>query len=343
LTSDSNPFPSIYESMIYKSRYARWRPSAGRREDWDETVFRLIEFYSKDERGKIASKEEWDEMYSAIYNLEVMPSMRALMTAGPALERSNVAAYNCAYLPVDSPRSFDETFYILMCGTGVGYSVESKYTNQLPRISETFEDSGTTIRVADSKEGWAKSLRELISLLIAGQIPRWDTSGVRPAGERLKTFGGRASGPGPLEDLFRFCIAVFRGAAGRRLTSLECHDILCKIGDTVVVGGVRRSAMISLFDVTDDRMSKAKSGAWWEGYGHRALANNSAVYENRRPDPSFFMKKWRDLYDSKSGEPGIFSRYACQQIAKRNGRRDSSFDFGTNPCSEIILRPHQFC
>lgn len=335
-----NPFPSIYEEFIFRSRYARWKEEEGRRENWSETVQRLINFYV----SKVPEFEEVaTEVYTSIHNLETMGSMRSLMTAGPALERSNVAGYNCAYLPVDSPRSFDETFYILMCGTGVGYSVENKYTTQLPRISETFEGTDTVIRVADSKEGWAKSLRELISLLIAGQIPRWDVSAVRPAGERLKTFGGRASGPGPLEDLFRFCIAVFRGAAGRRLTSLECHDILCKIGDTVVVGGVRRSAMISLFDVTDDRMSKAKSGAWWEGYGYRALANNSAVYENRKPDPSFFMKKWRDLYDSKSGEPGIFSRYACQQIAARNGRRDDTFEFGTNPCSEIILRPFQFC
>ena len=340
MTNKPNPFPSVYEEFIYKSRYARWREEDGRRENWDETVNRLLHFYQ--EKASMKGYEAI-ELGNAIYNLEVLPSMRALMTAGPALERSNVAGYNCAYLPVDSPRSFDETFYILMCGTGVGYSVESKYTNELPRISETFETTDTVIRVADSKEGWAKSLREIISLLIAGQIPRWDTSGVRPAGERLKTFGGRASGPGPLEDLFRFCITVFRGAAGRRLTSLECHDILCKIGDTVVVGGVRRSAMISLFDVTDDRMSKSKSGAWWEKDGHRALANNSAVYESRRPDPSFFMKKWRELYDSKSGEPGIFSRYACQQIAARNGRRDSTFEFGTNPCSEIILRPFQFC
>lgn len=265
------------------------------------------------------------------------------MTAGPTLDRCHVPAYNCAYLPVDSPRSFDEAMYILMCGTGVGYSVESKYTDQLPRISESFERTDTCITVADSKEGWAKSYRELISLLIAGQLPRWDCSRVRPAGARLRTFGGRASGPEPLVDLFEFTCRVFTNAAGRRLTSLECHDLMCKIADIVVVGGVRRSAMISLFDCTDDRMSVSKSGAWWEANGHRRLANNSAVYENRRPDVGFFMKKWKDLYDSKSGEPGFFSRYACQAIAGRSGRREATHEFGTNPCSEIILRPFQFC
>jgi ribonucleoside-diphosphate reductase alpha chain len=233
--------------------------------------------------------------------------------------------------------------YILMCGTGVGFSVETKYVDQLPRISEQFERTDTRISVADSKEGWAKAFRELISLLIAGQIPSWDVSNVRGAGERLKTFGGRASGPEPLVDLFEFAVNTFRNAAGRRLTSLECHDLMCKIGDVVVVGGVRRSALISLFDCTDDRMSTAKSGAWWETTGYRKLANNSAVYENRKPDMGFFMKKWKELYDSKSGEPGLFSRYACQRIAARNGRRNPEFDFGTNPCSEIILRPFQFC
>lgn len=343
----SNPFPSVYEEFIFKSRYARWIETEGRRENWDETVDRLVSYYFKqicDEHGaENFSITEFEEVRSAIYNLEVMPSMRALMTAGPALDRSHVAAYNCAYLPVDSPRSFDETMYILLNGTGVGYSVESKYVDQLPKISEAFEDTDTVIRVADSKEGWSKSLRELISLLIAGQTPQWDVSRVRPAGARLKTFGGRASGPEPLEDLFRFTIRLFQGAAGRRLTSLECHDLMCKIADVVVVGGVRRSAMISLFDCTDDRMTKSKSGAWWEANGQRRLANNSAVYDNRRPDIGFFMERWNDLYQSKSGEPGFFSRYACQGIAGRNGRRDASYDFGTNPCSEIILRPFEFC
>lgn len=346
--SNYTPFPSSYEEFIYKSRYARWREEDNRRENWDETVRRLVAYYGDqivDKYPEIYSKGNTvlDELYNAIYNLEVMPSMRALMTAGAALDRCHVPAYNCAYLPVDSPRSFDETMYILMCGTGVGYSVESKYVDQLPRISESFETTSTTIVVADSKEGWAKAFRELVTLLIAGQIPRYDVSKVRPAGERLKTFGGRASGPDPLVDLFEFTIRLFTGAAGRRLTSIECHDLMCKIADIVVVGGVRRSAMISLFDCTDDRMSKSKSGAWWEANGQRRLANNSAVYENRKPDVGFFMQKWKELYDSKSGEPGFFSRYACQEIAGRNGRRDPSFDFGTNPCSEIILRPFQFC
>lgn len=337
-----SPFPSIFEEFIYKSRYARWRDDLGRREDWDETVRRLVDYYADNSTGQL-DEDTYAQLYDAIYNLEVMPSMRALMVAGPALDRCHVAAYNCAYLPVDSPRSFDECMYILLCGTGVGYSVESKYVDQLPKISESFEKTGTTIVVADSKEGWAKAFRELVTLLIAGQIPGWDVSKVRPAGARLKTFGGRASGPEPLVSLFEFTIDLFTKAAGRRLTSLECHDLLCKVADIVVVGGVRRSAMISLFDCTDDRMSKSKNGAWWEASGHRRLANNSAVYERRRPDMGFFMKKWRELYESKSGEPGFFSRYACQRIAARNGRRDSSFEFGTNPCSEIILRPFQFC
>lgn len=336
-----NPFPSVFEEFIYKSRYARWLENDKRRENWGETVTRLMDYYSHEIGGMDGG--EYYELHDAIYNLEVMPSMRAMMTAGPTLDRCHVPAYNCAYLPVDSPRSFDECMYILMCGTGVGFSVEKKYVDQLPRISETFERTDTCIVVADSKEGWAKSFRELISLLIAGQIPSWDVSRVRPKGARLKTFGGRASGPEPLVDLFEFAVRVFTGAAGRRLTSIECHDLMCKIADIVVVGGVRRSAMISLFDCTDDRMSQSKSGAWWEAAGHRRLANNSAVYENHKPDVGFFMKKWKELYDSKSGEPGFFSRYACQRVAARNGRRDATPEFGTNPCSEIILRPFQFC
>lgn len=339
---NSSPFPSSYEEFIFKSRYARWIEEEQRREEWDETVRRLVSYYGN-ATGYAGKVDTWVELQEAIYNLEVMPSMRALMTAGPAMDRCNVPAYNCAYLPVDSPRSFDEAMYILMCGTGVGYSVEKKYVDQLPRISESFEETETVIRVADSKEGWSKAFRELVSLLIAGQVPRWDVSNVRPAGARLKTFGGRASGPEPLIDLFSFSVSLFRNASGRRLTSIECHDLMCKVADIVVVGGVRRSAMISLFDVTDERMSTSKTGAWWEANGIRRLANNSAVYENRRPDIGFFMRRWQELYDSKSGEPGIFSRYACQKIAARNGRRDPDFDFGTNPCSEIILRPFQFC
>jgi ribonucleoside-diphosphate reductase alpha chain len=274
--------------------------------------------------------------------MEVMPSMRAMMTAGPALDRCNVGAYNCAYLPVDSPRSFDEAMYILMCGTGVGFSVEEKYVSQLPRITENFNDTDTVIVVADSKEGWATAFRELVTLLIAGQVPKWNTTRVRPAGARLKTFGGRASGPEPLERLFRFSVDLFKKAAGRRLTALECHDLMCMVADVVVVGGVRRSAMISLSDLGSEAMATAKSGSWWEGHVHRQLANNSAVY-NGKPEIGEFLKEWKALYDSKSGERGIFNRDASRRIVEKLGRRDPNHDFGTNPCSEIILRPFQFC
>lgn len=343
--------PTVYEEFIHRSRYARWREEDKRRETWEETVSRLVDYL----RTKIDPSLDDIEIeatmarcHAAILNLEVMPSMRALMTAGVALARCHVAAYNCAYLPVDSFRSFDEAMYILMNGTGVGYSVENKYVQELPKIAEEFTESASVIRVGDSKEGWAKALRELIALLTAGQLPKWDVDGVRPSGARLRTFGGRASGPEPLVDLFEFASNLFQSAAGRRLSSIECHDLMCKIADVVVVGGVRRSAMISLFDVTDDRMSLSKSGVWWDDaevkrHGYRALANNSSVYEHRRPDMGFFMKKWKELHDSYSGEPGLFSRYACQRIAARNGRRDATYDFGTNPCSEIILRPFQFC
>ena len=346
---NKTPFPSVYEEFIFKSRYARWLDKEGRRENWDETVSRLVSYYVDKVilPSGIEGTKDWDgvrqELYDAIYNLEVMPSMRALMTSGPALDRCHVPAYNCAYLPVDSLRSFDEAMYILMCGTGVGFSVEEMYVTKLPQIAEAHEASATRIVVGDSKEGWARALRELIALLVSGQVPSWDVSRVRGAGERLRTFGGRASGPAPLVDLFEFTARIFQGAAGRRLTSLECHDMMCKIADVVVVGGVRRSAMISLSDVTDDRLRDAKTGAWWVDSGHRALSNNSAVYPRRKPDMGTFMKEWKALYDSKSGERGFFSRYACQAIAKRNGRRDPNHEFGTNPCSEIILRPYQFC
>lgn len=265
------------------------------------------------------------------------------MTAGPALDRCNVPAYNCAYLPIQDLECFDEAMYVLMCGTGVGFSVEDRYVTQLPRIPTEFFPTEDCIVVPDSKEGWAKSLRQLLSSLFEGRIPRWDCSRVRPAGERLKTFGGRASGPKPLEDLFHFACKLVQDAAGRKLTNLECHDLMCKIADIVVVGGVRRSALISLSDVTDDRMRSAKTGEWWNVAGHRRLANNSAVYNTRKPDTDLFLKEWKALYDSKSGERGFFSRYACQNIAKRNGRRNSDHEYGTNPCSEIILRPFQFC
>ena len=338
----TNPFPSDYESFIFKSRYAKWIEEDNRRENWNETVARLINYYNK-RIGNTLTQEEAVSLYTAIHNLDTMPSMRSLMTAGPAMDHNDVCAYNCAYLTVDSPRAFDECMLILMCGTGVGYSVEKNYVHKLPVVAEAFEETSSVIHVADSKEGWARSLRELIALLYAGQLPKWDVSRVRPAGERLRTFGGRASGPEPLVDLFRFTVRLFRGAAGRQLSSLECHDLMCKIADVVVVGGVRRSAMISLSDATDDRLRTAKSGAWWVDAGHRALANNSAVYTTKQPDVGFFMKEWMSLYESKSGERGFFSRHACKQIAKRNGRRDATYEFGTNPCSEIILRPYQFC
>lgn len=324
-----------YQEFIHKSRYARWLEKEGRREDWDETVERYLDFFE-------FSGDLRRDLFRSIHGLEVMPSMRALMTAGPALRRCNVAGYNCAYLPVDNLRSFDEAMYILMCGTGVGFSVEDKYVSKLPVVSETLEKSDTVIKVGDSKEGWAKSLRELLALLMWGQIPSWDVSGVRPAGARLKTFGGRASGPAPLEDLFHFAINIFKTARGRKLSTLECHDLMCKIGDVVVVGGVRRSAMISLSDLNDDKMRHAKSGNWWLTAPHRALANNSAVYDVD-PDMETFFGEWKALYDSKSGERGIFSRAASRQVVERTGRRDPDWEWGTNPCSEIILRPFEFC
>lgn len=336
-----SPFPSYYEELIHVSRYARWDETKGRRETWEETVQRLIDYYFN--RGGPFDDQTRNEVHHAIYNLEAMPSMRALMTAGPALDRCNVAAYNCAYLPVDSPRAFDEAMYILMCGTGVGFSVERKYVDKLPVVAEEFHSSGATVVVADTKEGWARAFRQFVSLLYNGDIPKWDVSRLRPAGARLKTFGGRASGPDPLVRLFQSTIDLFKHAAGRKLSTLECHDLMCQIADVVVVGGVRRSALISLSDVTDDRLRSAKVGEWFRNNKQRGLANNSAVYERRRPDIGFFMNEWKALYDSKSGERGIFNREACKRIVERNGRRDPNHDFGTNPCSEIILRPYQFC
>ena len=274
--------------------------------------------------------------------MEVMPSMRALMTAGEALDRDNVAGFNCSYITIDSPRAFDEMMYILMCGTGVGFSVERQYISNLPTVAEDFHETETVIHIADSKIGWAKSYRELVSLLYSGQLPRWDASRVRPSGSPLKTFGGRASGPEPLIDLFNFTVGIFRGAAGRKLTSLECHDLCCKIAQIVVVGGVRRSALISLSNLTDDRIRRAKHGQWWVDEPQRALSNNSACY-TEKPDFEAFLNEWSSLYESRSGERGIFSRPASQKQAAKNDRRDSEYDFGTNPCSEIILRPNQFC
>lgn len=336
---------TVYETFIAKSRYARYLENEGRRENWAETVDRYFDFMQDhllEKHDYLIPEELLEEMRTAVVNKEVLPSMRAVMTAGDALERDNTAGYNCAYLPVDNPVSFDEAMYILMCGTGVGFSVERQYVGKLPEVPERIYPSDTFIMVHDSKEGWAKALRQLIALLYSGEAAKWDVSNVRPAGARLKVFGGRASGPGPLEDLFRFVTKIFRGAQGRKLTSLECHDIMCKIGEVVVVGGVRRSAMISLSNLSDDRMRHAKSGAWWEANGQRALANNSACY-TEKPDVGIFMQEWLALYESKSGERGIFNREAAQKIAAKNGRRDAERDFGTNPCSEIILRPYQFC
>ena len=328
-----------YQQFIHKSRYARWIKEEGRRETWEETVQRYVDFWT--ERGQIDSKVA-KKLYNAIYNLEVMPSMRCLMTAGVALDKDNVAGFNCSYLAIDSPRSFDELMYVLMCGTGVGFSVERNFITKLPVVAESFHKTDTTIVVGDSKVGWASAFRELIAMLYAGKIPNWDMSKVRPAGARLETFGGRASGAQPLDDLFHFCVDVFRKAEGRKLTSLECHDVVCKVADIVVVGGVRRSALISLSNLSDGRMAKAKSGAWWELNGHRRLANNSVAY-TEKPDFEAFLNEMQTLYESKSGERGLFSRVAAQKIAARNGRRDPNYDFGTNPCSEIILRSNQFC
>lgn len=341
----SEVIENAYENFIAMSRYARWIPEKNRRETWGETVDRFIAYITKhlkENHGYEPSASLVIEMRDAIFNRNVMPSMRGIMTAGPALDRDNIAGYNCSFLPVDSVRSFDEAMYILMCGTGVGFSVESVYVDKLPVVNEHFEKSDTVIVVEDSKAGWARALRELLALLWQGQVPTWDVSQVRPAGARLKTFGGRASGPEPLVNLFEFCVTTLKHAAGRKLKSIEAHDIMCKIGEVVVVGGVRRSALISLSDLRDSDMAKAKSGAWWEATGHRALANNSVAYMDR-PSMSDFITEWKNLYDSKSGERGIYNVKAAQTQAAKYGRRDASIRYGTNPCSEIILRPYQFC
>jgi ribonucleoside-diphosphate reductase alpha chain len=343
--SGSNMLPSLYQEFIHKSRYARWLWEENRRENWDETVARYFNFFDehvKEMTGYTITAEERKQLEEAVLNLDIMPSMRCLMTAGEALKRENVSGYNCSYVAVDSPRSFDEILYVLMNGTGVGFSVESKYVDQLPVIPDELYPTDTTILVADSKLGWAKALKELIHLLYAGQIPKWDLSKVRPAGAPLKVFGGRASGPAPLNDLFNFAVASFKKAAGRRLNTLECHDIVCKIAEIVVVGGVRRSALISLSDLSDDRMRHAKSGDWWKENVQRALANNSYVGKEK-PEPGIFMREWLSLYESRSGERGIFSRTASKKQAEKYGRRNPDHDFGTNPCSEIILRSREFC
>ena len=332
----NNYLPTDYQAFIHTSRYAKYFDGKGR-ESWPETGGRYVENVVR----PVVDTETANEIEQAILGLEVMPSMRAMMTAGIALDRDNTAGYNCSYLPVDDPKSFDEAMFILLCGTGVGFSVERQFINKLPEIPKLFQ-SDTTIVVKDSKEGWAKSFRQLLALLWAGEIPLWDVSRVRPAGARLKTFGGRASGPAPLVDLFNFAVKLFKEAEGRKLSSIECHDLMCKIGEIVVVGGVRRSALISLSNLSDDRMRHAKSGNWWDNEPQRALANNSVSY-TEKPDSLSFMREWMALVESGSGERGIFNREASKKQAAKNGRRDSDYDFGTNPCSEIILRPYQFC
>ena len=342
----NNYLPTEYQSFIHMSRYSRWLEDKGRRESWSETVSRLISFFKQhidNEYNSVIKKREWNELEEAILSLQVMPSMRALMTSGDALDRENVAGYNCSYIPIDSPRAFDEVLYILMNGTGVGFSVERQYADKLPTVPDVeFEHSEDVVSVVYSKEGWAKAFRDLISYLYTGRVPKIDVNKVRPAGTRLKTFGGRASGPQPLVDLFDFTILKFKGAKGRKLSSMECHDIVCKTGEVVVVGGVRRSALISLSNLSDQRIRGAKMGEWWNDNPQRALANNSVAY-TEKPDAGIFMKEWLSLYESKSGERGMFNRASAQAKAAENGRRDASWDFGTNPCSEIILRPNQFC
>ena len=333
----SNYLPTDYQTFIATSRYARWLEEEGRRETWGETVGR----YMTNIVSPWLTPTIEEEVCDAILSLEVMPSMRSLMTAGKSSARDNTCMYNCSYLPVDDPKAFDEAMFILLCGTGVGFSVERQFITKLPEVPSLFE-SDTTIVIKDSKEGWAKGLRQVLALLWAGEIPKWDVSKVRPAGARLKTFGGRASGPAPLVDLFNFSVSTFKAAQGRKLSSIECHDLMCKIGEVVVVGGVRRSAMISLSNLSDDRMRHAKSGNWWELNGQRALANNSVSY-TEKPDSMSFMREWVSLMESGSGERGVFNREASKKQAAKNGRRNADYEFGTNPCSEIILRPNQFC
>jgi len=341
----SNSLPTPYQEFIHKSRYARWKEDQQRRENWGETVARYFDYmqeHLKNNHAYTLPSTLRNELENAVLGLEVMPSMRAMMTSGDALDRDNVCGYNCSYIPVDNPRSFDECMYILMCGTGVGFSVERENVDKLPTISDNFHDSDTVIKVGDSKPGWAKAYRELIALLYAGQVPQIDVSAVRPAGERLKIMGGRASGPQPLVELFNFTIETFKKARGRKLFPIECHDLMCKVGEIVVVGGVRRSALISLSNLNDDQMAHAKSGMWWENEPQRALANNSVAYKGK-PEMGTFMREWVSLYESKSGERGIFNRQAADIQVGRNERREQGHMWGTNPCSEIVLRPYQFC
>ena len=341
----SNHLPTKYQEFIHLSRYSRWLPDKERRETWSETIARYFDFFKehlKDTVNYDLPDEVRERLEVAVLETKVMPSMRCLMAAGEALKKENIAGYNCSFVSVDRPQAFDEILYVLMNGTGVGFSVERQFVGKLPTIAEEFYQSDTTIVVQDSKMGWAKAFKELVAMLYHGQVPKWDLSKVRPAGAPLKTFGGRASGPEPLESLFRFTVEVFKNAHGRKLSSIECHDIVCKTAEIVVVGGVRRSALISLSNLSDDRMRAAKSGQWWVDNKQRALSNNSAAY-TEKPDVGIFMDEWKALYDSKSGERGIFNRESAQKIVAKNGRRDPEHEFGTNPCSEIILRNREFC
>ena len=341
----SNYLPTSYQEFIHLSRYSRWLPEEKRRETWNETISRYFNFFDEhlgEMHNYKVPKTVRDELENGVLGLDVMPSMRCLMTAGEALKRENIAGYNCSYVAVNRVQAFDEILYVLMNGTGVGFSVERQEVSKLPRVAEEFYESDTIISVADSKLGWAKAFKELVAMLYHGQVPKWDLTKVRPAGAPLKTFGGRASGPEPLESLFRFSVEIFKNAHGRKLSSIECHDIVCKIAEIVVVGGVRRSALISLSNLSDDRMRAAKSGQWWVDNKQRALSNNSAAY-TEKPDIGIFMDEWKALYDSKSGERGIFNRESAQKIVEKNGRRDPNHEFGTNPCSEIILRNREFC
>ena len=341
-----NFLPTSYQEFIHLSRYSRWLPEKVRRETWNETVTRYFDFFTehlKDMTGYELEKDIREDIEMAVLGQRVMPSMRCLMTAGEALKRENIAGYNCSYVAVNRIQAFDEILYVLMNGTGVGFSVERQFVSELPLVAEEFHETDTVIVVSDSKMGWAKAFKELVGLLYIGQIPKWDMSKVRAAGAPLKTFGGRASGPGPLVNLFNFTVNTLKSSAGRRMSSLECHDIVCKIAEVVVVGGVRRSALISLSNLSDDRMRHAKSGSWWEQNGQRALANNSACY-TEKPDMGIFMDEWTALYNSKSGERGIFNRASANKMAEKNGRRTiEGHEFGTNPCSEIILRDREFC
>jgi ribonucleoside-triphosphate reductase (thioredoxin) len=338
--------PTPYQDFIHLSRYSRWLENEKRRETWEETVARYFKFFEarlKDTNGYTLPKQLKAELQDAIVNLEIMPSMRSMMTAGEALARDNTAGYNCAYMAINRVRAFDELLYILLCGTGVGFSVEKHCVERLPTIAEEFSVTETEIMVEDSKAGWAKAYKELVSLLIAGQIPRWNLKKIRPAGARLKTFGGRASGPAPLDDLFTFTVDTFKRAAGRKLTSIECHDLVCKIAEVVVVGGVRRSALISLSNLADEKMRDAKIGQWWVENPQRALSNNSVIYEEK-PEIGVFMDEWVSLYKSKSGERGIFNREAAKKTVEKLGdRRDANYEWGCNPCSEILLRDREFC